>query len=98
MAGGPLPVWLRRAAAAVGAIYLLLVWLDAVRVTGPERLLPTAARQFVQVAELFPTASPFVIDWRVRGWSCATHQFAELDVRPLFPIRRDDKESRFSRP
>jgi len=97
MAAGPLPAWLRRAAAAAALIYLLLVWFDAVRVTQAERLLPRAARQFVQVAELFPAASPFVIDWRVRGWSCLTHQFSELDIRPLFPIRRDDKESRFTR-
>jgi hypothetical protein len=97
MPAGSLPVWLRRTAAAVAVVYLLLVWFDAVRLTQGERLLPRAARQFVQVAELFPTASPFVIDWRARGWSCATHQFSELDVRPLFPIRRDDKESRFAR-
>jgi len=93
----PAPTWLRRTAAIVGAVYLLAVWLDAVRVVTLTPLLPHAARGFVQVAELFPTASPFVIDWRARGWSCATHQFAEIDVRPLFPIRRDDKESRFYR-
>jgi hypothetical protein len=91
------PAWLRRATAVAGAFYLLAVWSDAVRVITLTPLLPHAARGFVQVAELFPTASPFVIDWRARGWSCATHQFTELDVRPLFPIRRDDKESRFYR-
>jgi hypothetical protein len=90
-------VWLRRMAGVAGLLYLLAVWLDAVRITTLERILPPAARQFVQVAELFPTAAPFIIDWRARGWSCATHQFAEIDVRPLFPIRRDDKENRFFR-
>jgi len=88
---------LRRAVGVVAALYLLAVWLDAVRVTAVERVLPPPARQFVQVAELFPTAAPFVIDWRARGWSCATHQFAEIDLRPLFPIRPNDKESRFAR-
>jgi len=89
--------WLRRTIGVIGVLYLLAVWLDAVRLTALERALPPAARQFVQVAELFPTASPFVIDWRARGWSCATRQFAEIDVRPLFAIRPNDKESRFFR-
>ena len=88
---------LRRAVGVIGVLYLLAIWLDAVRVTSVERVLPPAGRQFVQVAELFPTAAPFVIDWRARGWSCASHQFAEIDLRPLFPIRRNDKENRFFR-
>ena len=88
---------LRRALGIVGAFYLTAVWLDAVHVTTLERVLPPAGRQFVQAAELFPTAAPFVIDWRARGWSCATHQFAEIDLRPMFPIRRNDKENRFFR-
>jgi hypothetical protein len=97
MAAPAAPRWVARTAAVVGVIYLLAVWLDAVRVVTLTSVLPHVARPFVQVAELFPTASPFVIDWRARGWSCATHQFAEIDVEPLFPIHRDDKENRFYR-
>ena len=91
------PRSLRWAAAVLAAIYLSAVWLDALRVGALERLLPDVSHPFVQVAELFSEASPFAIEWRARGWSCATHQFGEVDVRPLFPIRKDDKESRFYR-
>jgi hypothetical protein len=88
---------LRRAALVLAVIYLAAVWLDALRVGWLERLLPDVSHPFVQVAELFPEAAPFVIEWRVRGWSCTTRKFEEVDVRPLFPIRQDDKENRFSR-
>ena len=50
-----------------------------------------------QVAELFPHAAEAAIEWRAKAWRCTSERFEEIDVRPFFPIRRDDKESRFYR-
>jgi hypothetical protein len=91
------PLWLRRAAAVAGAIYLMAMWLDAAGSRLADSLLPLPLRFFTQVAELFPKAASDAIEWRVRGWRCDVGQFDELDVRPLFPIRRDDKENQFAR-
>ena len=91
------PTWLRRVTTAIGAVYLLAIWLDGVGVRRANRVLPLPLHLFVQVAELFPNASPDSIEWRARVWSCALERFDEIDVRPFFPIRRDDKESRFDR-
>ena len=90
-------VWLRRFAAGIGCAYLLAVWLDAAGSTWPSRILPLPLRFFVQVAELFPHGSDDAVEWRAKAWSCATGRFAEIDIRPFFPIHRDDKESRFYR-
>jgi hypothetical protein len=81
----------------LAAIYLVSVGLDASGTGIPDRLLPMPLRFFVQEAALFPHAAPEEVEWRVEGWLCDEQRFAELDVRPFFPIRRDDKESRFYR-
>jgi hypothetical protein len=52
---------------------------------------------FAQIAALFPHASPRVIDYRAEGWSCTDRKWAEIDVRPYFPVDQDNKESRFQR-
>jgi hypothetical protein len=91
------PSWLRRCATALAAIYLLAIGLDAIGTGIPDQLLPLPVRFFVQDAALFPHASAEVVHWRVEGWWCKEQRFAEIDVRPFFPIRRDDKESRFYR-
>jgi hypothetical protein len=91
------PLALRRVATVLGLAYLLAVWLDATGLRGTERLLPPFLRFFVQVAELFPRAADYVIEWRVRGYRCDLARFEEMDVRPFFSIRRDDKENRFDR-
>lgn len=88
---------LRRCGTALAAIYLLAIGLDATGTGIPDRVLPLPVRFFVQDAALFPHASAEVVDWRAEGWRCNERRFAELDVRPFFPIRRDDKESRFYR-
>ncbi len=80
-----------------GIVYLLAVWLDAIGTGIPNYLLPRPVRFFVQEAALFPHAATEVVEWRVEGWMCTEQHFAEIDVRPFFPIRRDDKESRFYR-
>jgi hypothetical protein len=91
------PRRVRLVAAALGAIYLLAVWLDATGTGIPNAVLPLPLHFFVQEAALFPRAADDVIEWRAEGWSCDQNRFEEIDVRPYFPIRRDDKESRFYR-
>jgi hypothetical protein len=91
------PLWLRRAGAVAAAIYLLSIWLGAAGSRLPEQVLPPPLRFFTQVAELFPKAATDAIEWRVRGWRCDRGTFEEVDVRPFFPIRRDDKENQFDR-
>ena len=56
------------------------------------RQLPTGT-----LTLLFTDAARDAIEWRAEGWRCDISQFEAIDVRPLFPIRRDDKESRFYR-
>ncbi len=84
-----------RLALAVG--YLGAVWMDAAGVRAVGRALPAPVRFFTQIAELFPRAAEDAIEWRVKGWLCDRRQFDEIDVRPFFPIRANDKENRFHR-
>ena len=84
-------------ALACATVYLSAVWLDAAGEHRLEHVLPAPLRFFTQVAELFPRAADDVIEWHVKGFRCDVRQFDEIDVRPFFPIHRDDKESRFYR-
>ena len=59
--------------------------------------IPRAVRYFMQVASLFPKAAENVIEYRAEAWYCAEHTWRELDVRPFFPLRANDKENRFDR-
>ena len=93
----PARPWLRRIVTGLGVLYISALWLDGVGVRWLDELLPLPARMFVQVSELFPNASPDSIEWRARAWRCDLDRYEELDVRPFFPIRSDDKESRFDR-
>ena len=83
-----------RLALALGVTYLALVWLDAIGAPLP---LPSPLRFFTQVAQLFPRAAEQIIEWHARVYRCSTQKFEELDVRPYFPIRADDKENAFDR-
>lgn len=91
------PLWLRRAGTLAAAIYLPSIWLDAAGSTLPAQILPRPVHFFAQVAELFPKAAEDVIEWRARAWRCDLGRYEQMDVRPLFPIRRDDKENQFGR-
>jgi hypothetical protein len=62
---------------------------------GSEAAAPFA--YFTQLAALFPGASRHAIDYRVEGWRCRDKTWAEIDVRPYFPIDADSKENRFYR-
>jgi hypothetical protein len=89
--------WLRRGLAVLSFAYLANVWLDAAGVRVAGRLLPRPIAYFAQIACLFPHAATEQIEFRAAGYLCADRRFAELDVRPFFPIHKDDKESRFDR-
>jgi hypothetical protein len=91
------PRRLRQVAAVLAGLYVVAVWLEAAGNSIPDTVLPLPVRFFVQEAALFPHAARDVIEWRAEAWFCDTGRFEELDVRPYFPIRRDDKESRFYR-
>src|ERR1700690_2487024 len=92
--GGGVGRWL---ALPCAIAYLSAVWLDAAGVHRVGQALPAPLRFFTQVAELFPYAAEDVIEWHVKGFGCDARRFDEVDVRSLFPIHRDDKESRFYR-
>jgi hypothetical protein len=82
---------------ALALLYLAAVWLDGAGFAGALQWIPLPVRFFSQVAQLFPHAAPFAIEWRAQGYRCATGTVEELDLRPHFPIHADDKENRFAR-
>lgn len=91
------PPRFRRVLTVVAGIYALFVWLDAAGLNLPDKVLPLPVRFFLQEAALFPDAARDAIEYRAEGFRCDGERFEEIDVRPFFPIQRDDKESRFYR-
>jgi hypothetical protein len=91
------PSWPRTLVVVAAAVYLLAIWLDAVGYTSVTAVLPGPMRFFTQVARLFPRAADMTIEWRAQGYRCATGKFEEVDLRPYFAIRAEDKENRFDR-
>ena len=87
----------RLALRSVAAIYLVGLWLDGVGCDWPARALPRPVEYFMQVAALFPDAATAASQYRAEGWVCADADWAEIDVRPYFPLDPDDKENRFQR-
>jgi len=96
IAHGPGSRRFRRALAAVGALYLAGIWLEAAGAP-LHAVVPRPLHYFLQVAKLFTNAVPIAAEYRAEAYSCSDHVWRELDVRPFFPIRADDKESRFDR-
>src|SRR5438105_10220160 len=96
VAQGPGPPWFRRLLSVCATLYLTGIFLD---VAGAplHRLVPRPLHYFMQVAKLFPYALTVTTEFRAEGYSCADDVFRELDVRPFFPIRPNDKENRFER-
>ncbi len=88
---GPTGGWL---VITLAVVYLFLLGIST---TSDESALPGAVSFFTQVAKLFPDAAPYAFDYRVEAWSCTDKKFVELDYRPYFPLRPDDKENRFQR-
>lgn len=93
----PGPRWLRRVITAAGVLYLSAIVLGSAGSALPRRVLPRPVLFCSQVACLFPHAARVSIDYRVLAYSCEARRWQELDHRPYFPIRHDDKESRFHR-
>jgi hypothetical protein len=91
--------------AVIAAVYFAGVFFEAAKsgtaakylgkAMGDEAAAPFA--YFTQLAALFPGASRHAIDYRVEGWRCRDKAWAEIDVRPYFPIDADSKENRFYR-
>jgi hypothetical protein len=93
----PGPKWLRWLAGAAGAAYLAAIFVGGTGSSLPSSLLSRALLYFTQVACLFPLAAEYSIEYRVSAYSCRDRRFQELDYRPYFPLRPDDKENRFQR-
>ena len=55
------------------------------------------AEFFVDSTKLFPDANRVAMEFRLEGWSCTDRSWHLIDPRPYFPMRSDDKESRFQR-
>jgi hypothetical protein len=92
----PGPPRLRRALVVLAGLYLGIVALSNTPLSLSDRL-PETPRFFVRASCLFPQAGVASIDYRVEGWSCGEARYRELDYRPYFPLRTEDKESRFHR-
>jgi hypothetical protein len=60
-------------------------------------LIPQPVGFFVDATKLFPDANRVAMEFRLEGWSCTDHSWHLIDPRPYFPMRSDDKESRFQR-
>jgi hypothetical protein len=93
---GPGPRRLRLALVAAAAVYLAGVWLDAAGAPLAD-VLPRPLLYFMQVARLFPNAIDVTTEYRAEAYECDQRRWIELDVRPFFPLRADDKENRFDR-
>jgi len=89
--------YLRIALVVVAAVYLVTVWLDGVGSNFPSKRMPRPFVYFAQVAALFKTSSPKIIDYRAEGWVCSEKKWVELDVQPWFPLDFGTKENRFNR-
>jgi hypothetical protein len=81
---------------AAGA-YLLALFCAGGAPRLVENFVPATARYFVQATCLFPRAGSMGIDYRLEGWDCASRRFRELHPAAYFPIRPNDKESRYHR-
>ena len=77
-------------------VYLAGVWLNAAGAPLDE-VVPRPFLYFMQVARLFPNAVDLATEYRAEAYSCHERRWSELDVRPYFPLRADDKENRFDR-
>lgn len=92
-----LPRWLKPLLLGASAIYLVGLFFDGVQPKTSRALLPAPVLYFVQATCLFPHAARAAIDYRLEGWDCDAQRFRELEPAPYFPIRANDKESRFYR-
>ena len=91
------PRWLRHLLTVLAGIYLGSLFLESAAQRLPRAYLPAPLLSFTQATCLFPHAARMAIEYRLEVWACDTQLFREIDVSALFPIRPEDKESRFQR-
>lgn len=91
--GGP---W-RPVLVVVAAIYLVGVAVSTSELGSFDRVVPGWLGFFTQLAALFVKAADTTIEYRVEGWSCRDRRWEEIDTRPVFRMRPNDKENRFQR-
>jgi hypothetical protein len=92
VAHGPGPSWFRYVLLGIALCYFAVL----VKRLPDHRLLRPVAF-FTQATGLFTGAATYNIDYRLEAWSCDAKRWQPIDVRPYFPIRAEDKESRFHR-
>lgn len=81
----------------VSIIYLGSIWLVGAGHKLPSQTLPAPVLYLTQVSCLFPRAAVMTIEYRAEGQRCDGTAWEEIDTRPHFPIRADDKENRYHR-
>ena len=91
VATGPGPRWLRLGLAGLAVVYYLGLFHGSVQARW---LKPLAF--FSDATGLFPKADQVAIEYRLEVWACG-RSWEAIDPRPYFPLRPDDKESRFQR-
>ena len=91
VATGPGPRWVRLGLVALAVLYYLGLIHPPAK---PSWLRPVAF--FTDATGLFPRADAVAIEYRLEVWACG-RSWEAIDPRPYFPIRPDDKESRFQR-
>ena len=88
---------LRSAYARGALIVLALIYYAALFRNFPDVRALHAIRYFTETTALFPHADRIAQEYRLEAWVCAQKRWDLLDPRPYFPLRPDDKESRFQR-
>ena len=96
VANGPGSRRVRLTLAGLAGLYLAGLWLETAGapLVG---VVPRPFLYFMQIARLFPNALQVVTEYRAEAYSCEDQRWSELDVRPYFPLRPNDKENRFER-
>lgn len=92
VACGPGPTWLRRTLVVVAVLYYIALFKSP-----PDGRWTRPVAFFTQATCLFPRAAHYKIGYRLATWSCTERKWLPADVRAYFPIRAEDKESRFHR-
>lgn len=92
---GPAPIRMGLALLALGYFSLLIA--DQARLPALRSIVPGPVLFFGQIADLFPSASSGIIEYRAEGWPCGGRRYVELDMGRLFPMLAGNKENRFYR-
>jgi hypothetical protein len=86
------PRWFRVLLVAIACVYFVLLCKRL-----PDRRWARPISHFVRATCLFPGASRASIGYHLAAWSCERVRWQPIDVRAYFPMRAEDKESRFYR-